>query len=167
MTEVTGIDHLYLAVSDLTVSRRFYDVVMKVLGFRRGEFEIEGDPHVSYYNRHFGFVLRPSRGGAAHDPYAPGIHHFCLRVDTSDDVGEAARALRAEGVELDGPRLYPQYAPDYFAFFLRDPDGIRLEVTNYRLERRERHDRWDETANGTVRSLVETPFDDVDEGTIR
>jgi hypothetical protein len=23
-----------------------------------------------------------------------------------------------------------------------DPDGIRLEVTNYRQERRERHDNW-------------------------
>lgn len=147
MTEVTGIDHIYLAVSDLAVSRRFYDVVMKVLGFRRGEFEIAGDPHVGYTNRHFGFVLRPARGGGAHDSYAPGLHHFCLRVDTADDVNEAAELLRAEGVELDGPRPYPQYAPDYFAFFLRDPDGIRLEVTNYRLERRERHDHWDNTGD--------------------
>ena len=39
---------------------------------------------------------------------------------------------------------YPQYAPDYGATFFRDPDGIELEVTNYRQERRERHDHWEE-----------------------
>lgn len=26
-----------------------------------------------------------------------------------------------------------------------DSDGIHLEITNYRSERRRRHDRWDET----------------------
>jgi glyoxylase I family protein len=28
--------------------------------------------------------------------------------------------------------------------FFTDPDGVRLEVTNYRQERRDRHDRWDD-----------------------
>jgi len=40
--------------------------------------------------------------------------------------------------------LYPKYAPDYWATFFSDPDGIRLEVTNYRQERRDRHDHWEE-----------------------
>ena len=35
-------------------------------------------------------------------------------------------------------RLYPEYAPDYYATFFSDPDGIRLEITNYRQERRKR-----------------------------
>mgnify|MGYP006188943825 CR=1 FL=1 len=39
--------------------------------------------------------------------------------------------------------LHGDYAPDYWATFFTDPDGIRLEVTNYRAERRERHDHWD------------------------
>ena len=29
---------------------------------------------------------------------------------------------------------------------LRDPDGLRLEITNYRQERRDRHDRWESLA---------------------
>lgn len=142
MTEVIGIDHIYIAVRDLDASRRYYDTVMRILGFRNGLFEIGGEPHASYYNRHFGFVLRPSRSAAAHDPYAPGLHHFCLRVDTAGDVDCVHRDLVAAGIEATEPALYPQYAPDYYAIFLEDPDGVRLEVTNYRQERRDRHDNW-------------------------
>ena len=32
---------------------------------------------------------------------------------------------------IDPPKLYPQYAPDYYAVFFRDPDGIKLEVAYY------------------------------------
>ena len=144
MIEVTGIDHIYISVSDLERSKAFYDTVMReVLGFRSNSFEIGGDRHVQYYNRHFGYVLRPSRSGGAHDPYSPGLHHFCLRVDSVDDVVAASKALRAAGIDATEAHLHPGYAPDYWATFFTDPDGVRLEITNYRAERRERHDRWD------------------------
>lgn len=142
MTEVIGIDHIYLAVRDLDASRRYYDTVMRILGFRSGRFEIGGDPHASYYNRHFGFVLRPARVATSHDPYAAGIHHFCLRVDTAADVDRVHRDLVDAGITVSMPALYAQYADDYYAIFFEDPDGIRLEVTNYRQERRDRHDNW-------------------------
>ena len=145
MPEVTGIDHIYITVSDLARSRAFYDTVMRdVLGFRSNSFEIAGDPHVQYYNRHFGYVLRPAKRAATHDPYAPGLHHFCFRVDTVDDVVAAANALRAAGIDASEAHLHPGYAPDYWATFFSDPDGVRLEITNYRAERRERHDKWSE-----------------------
>ena len=144
MPEVTGIDHIYIAVSDLARAERFYDTVMKALGFRRNEFKLEGDKHIQYYNRHFGYVLRPVRSGGTHDPYSPGLHHLCFRVDSIADVQSIARDLRAAGIDASEPRLCPDYAPDYWATFFTDPDGIRLEITNYRQERRERHDRWGE-----------------------
>lgn len=143
VSEVLGFDHVYVAVADLEASVRFYDAAMKALGFRSNRFELGGDPHVQYYNRHFGFVLRPARVDASHEPYAPGLHHLCFRVDREADVDEAARDLRAAGVDVTDPRRYPEYAPDYYAFFFRDPDGLRLEVTNYRAERRRRHDHWE------------------------
>jgi len=140
--DIIGIDHIYIAVSDLAVSEAFYDRAMGALGFRKKAFEIAGDPHVQYFNRHFGFVLRPARGGW-HDPYAPGLHHLCLRVDSAADVAGAAAGLREVGIAVGDPKLYPEYAPDYVAVFFCDPDGVRLEITNYRQERRERHDGWD------------------------
>jgi glyoxylase I family protein len=147
MVDVIGIDHLYISVSDLNVSEAFYDRVMiEPLGFRKNKFDLDGDPHVHYFNRHFGFVLRPSRVSAKADPYATGLHHFCLRVDSIADVHAVANRLRALGVDATEPRLYPEYASDYCATFFEDPNGIRLEVTNYRQERRERHDRWERVA---------------------
>ena len=143
MTDVIGIDHIYITVSDLEASEQFYDRVMiEVLGFRKNKFTLAGDPHIQYFNRHFGFVLRPSRVPARHEPYAPGLHHFCLRVDSAADVHAVARQLRAVGVNASEPKLYPDYASDYTATFLESPDGIRLEVTNYRQERKDRHDHW-------------------------
>lgn len=143
MPEVIGIDHLYVTVSDLASSERFYDVVMGALGFRKSEFAIHGERHLQYYNRHFGYVLRPARRSVAHDPYAPGLHHLCLRVEGESEVRAAAAALARAGIRASEPKRYPEYAPDYFAVFFTDPDGLRLEITNYRRERRERHDHWD------------------------
>jgi catechol 2,3-dioxygenase-like lactoylglutathione lyase family enzyme len=142
MPEVIGIDHIYIAVRDLARSEPFYDRVMiDALGFRKNRFEIAGDPHVQYFNRHFGYVLRPARTGAF-DAYSPGLHHFCFRVDTAEDVQTVAGTLQSGGIDASPAQLYPNYAPDYWATFFSDPDGIRLEVTNYRQERRDRHDHW-------------------------
>jgi glyoxylase I family protein len=145
LTEVTGIDHIYITVSDLARSEPFYDRVLRdALGFRKNAFELGGDPHIQYYNRLFGFVLRPARMQRPHEPYAPGLHHFCLRVDAVEDVHAVARELQAAGIAATDARLYPQYSPDYCATFFEDPDGVRLEVTNWREERRQRAAHWDD-----------------------
>jgi glyoxylase I family protein len=140
---VIGIDHVYLTVRDIVLSRRFYDGVMRVLGYRQVESTIGGDPHVHYYNRQFGFSLRPARSSTAHDPYAPGLHHFCFRVIDEAAVDRACAELRALGIAATDPRLYPEYQPDYYATFFEDPDGIRLEITNFRQARRRRMYDWD------------------------
>jgi len=143
MINVTGIDHIYIAVSDLARSEIFYDrVLLDTLGFRKNKFTLGGEPHIQYYNRHFGYVLRPSGNKANPDTVSPGLHHLCLRVDTPADVVAVAVHLREKGIDASDAKLYPVYAPDYWATYFTDPDGIRLEVTNYRQERRERHDIW-------------------------
>lgn len=144
MPEVIGIDHIYIAVSNLERSEQFYDAVMEVLGFRKNRFQIDGEQHIHYYNRQFGYVLRPAHLRAAFNTHAPGLHHLCLRVEGEGEVRDVARRLREADVPVSGPARYPEYAPDYVAVFLSDPDGIQLEVTNYRQERRRRHDNWDD-----------------------
>src|SRR5881394_3839254 len=140
--EIIGIDHLYLAVSDLQRSQRYYDRVMPWLGFRKNSFQNEGDLHIQYYNRHFGFVLRPARTITAHDPLAPGLHHFCFRVEDCAAVNAVANGFAELQIECSAPQYYPEYAPDYYAIFFCDPDGVQLEVTNYRQERRKRFADW-------------------------
>src|SRR5450759_4662571 len=75
-------------------------------------------------------------------PSQPGLHHLCLRVDTPADVAAVAAQLRGAGIAATDAKLYPIYAPDYWATYFTDPDGIRLAVTNFRQERRKRHDNW-------------------------
>ena len=144
LTDIIGIDHIYITVTDMDRAESFYDRVMTtVLGFRKNKFPINGDPHIQYYNRQFGYVIRPARSTRGHDSYSAGLHHFCLRVDSIAGVQKAARALREAGIEATEAKNYPEYAPDYWATFFNDPDGVRLEITNYRQERRDRQDLWD------------------------
>jgi glyoxylase I family protein len=142
--EVLGLDHLYLAVSDLARAERFYDPVMQLLGFRKGDKPIAGEPHAHYFNRVLQITLRPARSGAPHDPYAPGLHHLCLQLASRDAVDTAAAALREQGIAATSPRTYPEYDPEYYATFFSDPDGIRLELVARRRYRDELVAHWDE-----------------------
>lgn len=146
--EVTGLDHIYVTVADLERSERFYDHLMSVLGFRKVARRLAGgDLHVHYFNRAFQFTLRPSRGEAReHDSYSPGLHHFCMRVRDRASVDSAFREFLRSGIEASEPRLYPEYHEDYYATFLVDPDGIRLEVVNHLKVRRATVEQWDEIA---------------------
>ena len=144
MPEVIGIDHIYITVSDLERSTIFYDPLMEVLGFRKKKFTLNNDEHIQYFNRYFGYVIRPAHSNGRYNSSAPGMHHFCLRVESKDDVQEAANRLAEKGIETSGAKLYPEYAHDYYAVFLKDPDGIEIEITNYRQERQDRHDNWEQ-----------------------
>lgn len=83
--------------------------------------------------------------GINRDTGAPGLHHFCFRVESVDDLRLLAVKLRDAGIEAAEPRLHPEYAPDYHASFVPDPVGLRREITNFRHERRQRHGHWDQT----------------------
>lgn len=126
--EIIGVDHIYLAVSDFETSERFYDEVMQLLGFRKGDKRIGGDPHAHYFNKVLQLSIRPAKSSAQHDSYAPGLHHLCLQVATRDDVDETASILQSIGIDATESRVYPEYNPDYYATFFEDPDGIRHEV---------------------------------------
>ncbi len=146
--DVIGIDHIYITVSDLEIAEAFYDKVMSLLGFVKAKAPIGGDPHIHYFNRHYGFSIRPARSKhKKFDSYSPGLHHFCFRVDSVEDVNAVADGLKELNINYDQPKFYPEYSPDYYAVFFVDPDGIRLEVTNFRKNRRERFNNWEEHKN--------------------
>lgn len=142
MLEVTGLDHLYITVSDLSASIAFYDPLMKALGFKKGTGTIGGDPHAHYYNRVLQFSLRQARNDRRHDPYSCGLHHICFRLPSRESVDQAYAVLRELRIDATEPGYY-EYADDYYAVFFDDPDGIRLELVAARALRREIVEKWD------------------------
>ncbi|MGD1018832.1 MAG: VOC family protein [Verrucomicrobiia bacterium] len=143
--QVIGIDHIYVTVSDLRRSEKFYDGVMRLLDFRKGTGSVDGEPCIHYYNRCFQYTLRQARAGApVHEPLAPGLNHLCFQVAERSDVDATARGLRSLGITVSEPRVYPEYAPDYYAIYFADPDGIRLEIVGRTRLRDVIREKWDE-----------------------
>lgn len=142
MTEVIGIDHIYISVSDFDKSKTFYDRLMGELGFLSNDFELNDDPHVHYYNRYFGFVIRPAKNQVDYSPQNPGMHHFCFRVESCQEIDQLVERLSAKSIDAAQPKFFPEYAPDYYATYISDPDGIKLEITNFRDERKNRYENW-------------------------
>ena len=140
--EVLALDHLYLTVSNIQRAERFYDPVMRALGFRKGDKPVGGDPHAHYFNPHLQLTIRPARSDAPHDPYAPGLHHLCLQLPTREEVDAAVRALRELAVSASDPQLYPEYSPDYYATFFEDPDGLRFELVSRTSDREDIRKHW-------------------------
>jgi len=141
---VTAIDHIYLAVRDFDRSLAFYDRVMRLLGFKKGNFAIAGERHAHYFVPETQITIRPARSDAPHDSYRAGLHHLCLRVGDQAAVDELAAGLAKLGVGATEPRLYPEYAGDYYATFFEDPDGLRFEIVALRRGRILLRDHWDE-----------------------
>jgi len=141
---VTGIDHIYIAVSDLRRSELFYDKVMRFLDFRKGTGEVDGESFIHYYNPHFQFTLRQARSATVHDPLAPGLNHLCFQVQAAADVNTAARGLKSLCISVTEPCLYPEYTPDYYAIHFTDPDDIRLEIVCRTRLRDIISERWNE-----------------------
>jgi len=141
---ITGIDHIYLAVTDFARSEKFYDRVMEVLGFKKSDEWLHGEAHAHYLRPTMQITLRPARSKTPHDSYAAGLHHLCLQAATKADIDDAYAALTAIGVAASKPKLYPEYNPEYYATFFEDPDGIRLEIVGRTGTRQSLAERWHE-----------------------
>jgi glyoxylase I family protein len=139
---ITGIDHIYLAVTDFARSEKFYDRAMEVLGFKKSDEWLHGEAHAHYLRPTLQITLRPARSKAPHDPYAAGLHHLCLQAETKADIDTAYTALTGLGITASKPKLYPEYNPEYYATFFEDPDGIRLEIVGRTTTRRTLAERW-------------------------
>ncbi|MGI8920894.1 MAG: VOC family protein [Solirubrobacteraceae bacterium] len=115
------IDHVAFEVSDLVRSGGFYDAVFFALGVRRLH---QGDHHVAYGVEHPSYWI-VQRG---HEP-AAGYGHIALAATGKVAVDAAhAAGLRAGGSDDGAPGPRPQYGSRCYAAYLRDPDGLRVEV---------------------------------------
>jgi catechol 2,3-dioxygenase-like lactoylglutathione lyase family enzyme len=121
------IDHISIEVRDLARATKFYETVFGTLGMTklrdwqaaRGfgkaypEFWINARPHMPKTRDDSGM-------------------HVCLRARGKEMVDAFYAAALREGATSDGaPGLRPEYNDRYYAAFIRDLDGNRVEVVTF------------------------------------
>ena len=127
-----GIHHVDLAVADVERSLAFYLGLLGPLGWveevryptYRGTEEVVylKDPTTGAR-----LGLRPADGGA-HRYYDVGIEHLAFEVDSRDEVDAAHERCAADGAHIHHPPEVDRDIDDYYAFFVFDPDGMRMEI---------------------------------------
>lgn len=118
------LDHVSIGASDIARAKRFYDAAFQPLGYRCLS---EGADSLGYGRDAVTWWIGASeRPVPAHA--ASGLH-FCFTAPTRDSVKAFhAAALRNGGHDNGRPGLREDYGPDYYAAFVVDPDGYRLEA---------------------------------------
>jgi len=117
--------HLSFAVADLVRSAAFYDAVLAPLGYVR----VWADETAVGYgypggDDKFAIKLRPPK------VVVPGEgFHVAFAALSREAVTVFHRAALARGgKDNGGAGLHPEYGPHYFAAFVFDPDGYRIEA---------------------------------------
>ena len=116
-----NVDHVAFEVSDLARSAAFYDALFFALGTRRAHESAAavawGDNQPTFW------VVARGRGPA------PEYGHVALSAVGRPAVDAAhAAGLRSGGTDDGPPGPRPQYGARYYAAYLRDPDGLRVEI---------------------------------------
>lgn len=118
------IDHVSIGVRDLAAARRFYDAALAPLGYR---LLSDGSGSLGYgADQPALWVLAVERPVPADT--GSGLH-LCFSAPSRTAVDKFHRAaLGAGGADNGKPGLRADYGPDYYAAFVVDPDGYRLEA---------------------------------------
>lgn len=122
--------HISLGVADIARAVRFYDAALAPLGFVRVWSDIrpgEEDQAVGYGKPDSGDKLALKQHDAHRAP-GPG-YHFAFTAPSRAAVDAFHAAALAHGGKDNGaPDLRPDYGAHYYAAFVIDPDGNRLEA---------------------------------------
>ena len=123
------LDHVSLTVSDLSAAERFYDAVFAALGVVKvgsdhddawigyGERCDETHPDRSYFS-----VRKGPR------PEDAPRRHWCFKARTRAEVDAFWRAGMENGGTDNGKPGIRNYHASYYAAFLIDPEGNRVET---------------------------------------
>jgi catechol 2,3-dioxygenase-like lactoylglutathione lyase family enzyme len=121
------IDHISICVRDLDGAARFYEAVLGTIGYRKLRIQ----PNTVGFGKtypEFWINLRP----AMTPPDGDSGSHVAVRAPAAPAIDAFHAAALAAGGESDGaPGRRPQYSPDYYAAFIRDPDGNRIEAVTF------------------------------------
>jgi len=115
------LDHVSLQAADLAATAAFYDRALAPLGITR---VIDFGETVGYGEQRPYFWI-----GRQATSIPQKEVHVAFRAADRAAVQQFFDAAVAAGAEvLHEPRVFPEYHPDYFGAFVRDPDGNNVEA---------------------------------------
>jgi len=117
-------DHISIGVRDVARAGRFYDMALAPLGMAR---KYDSETSLGYGRDAIGLWIGAAKRPVAADPQS-GLH-FCFAAPTCASVDAFhAAALKAGGSDNGKPGVRQDYGDNYYAAFVIDPDGYRLEA---------------------------------------
>ena len=121
------IDHVSIGVRDFDRAVRFYETVLATLGITK---LVERVDTVGFGKKYPDFWL--NRRGDLEIPRADDGMHICMRALSEVEVQAFhAAALGAGGTSDGEPGLRPEYTATYYAAFIRDAEGNRIEAVTF------------------------------------
>jgi catechol 2,3-dioxygenase-like lactoylglutathione lyase family enzyme len=121
------IDHISIAVRDIKAAARFYEALLAPLGMRRVR---EWPKSVGFGKTYPEFWINERAALAPLDDDSGA--HIALRAPDTKAVDAFHAAALAAGAHSDGaPGMRHEYSPHYYAAFIRDWDGNRIEAVTF------------------------------------
>lgn len=118
------INHVSVGVRDIKAARRFYDAALSTLGY---SCLAEGESYLGYGAKTAQFWVLTAEHPVPAD--AKSGLHFCFNAASRKAVDAFhASALKSGGRDNGKPGVRPDYGDTYYAAFVVDPDGYRLEA---------------------------------------
>jgi catechol 2,3-dioxygenase-like lactoylglutathione lyase family enzyme len=122
------IDHISIAVRDINTAESFYTALLAPLGYKKLR---EWPAAAIGFGKKYPEFWINRRSDMTPVDVESGVH-ICLRASSAEAVDAFHAAALAGGGASDGaPGLRPAYHDGYYAAFIRDPDGNRVEAVTF------------------------------------
>ncbi len=117
-------DHVSIGVADIARTRKFYDAALKPLGYT---LLSDGESSLGYGGKAVGLWISASTKPVKADMES-GLHFCFVAPDRKAVDAFHAAALKTGGQDNGKPGVRADYSPKYYAAFVIDPDGYRIEA---------------------------------------
>jgi catechol 2,3-dioxygenase-like lactoylglutathione lyase family enzyme len=118
------LNHVSIGVRSLPAAKRFYEATLTALGYRCLS---EDASALGYGSEQASFWILKSDQPVPGHP-SSGLH-FCFDAPNRESVDKFhAAGVRHGGTDNGKPGVRADYSPNYYAAFLQDPDGYRIEA---------------------------------------
>ena len=116
------LDHVTLLVNSLKISMPYYECLLPLLGYRKLRNHVWTDGSGFFFQ-----FLQAKPNTSAYERYGAGMNHLGFGASSAEQVREIQSSVQGAGFET--PAI--QDIDGVTALFMKDPDGIRFEISHY------------------------------------